>query len=115
MLGMRIKALRNSKHLTQSQLAQALNVSKNAVYAWEAEIRKPEMDKLLELSDFFNVSLDYLVGRSVNPGTSGVPEPTIVAAHPTEGMPPVSSEEMQEIIKKAYLLIMQEEMKNKKE
>lgn len=63
----RLVALRQSKHLTQKQLAQAVGLSEIAIQNYENQRRKPTFDVLIALADFFDVSLDYLVGRSDDP------------------------------------------------
>lgn len=62
--GERLKELRNDRKLTQQQLAKELNVSGNTVHSWETDKQEPSMTTLLKLSNFFNVSLDYLFGKS---------------------------------------------------
>ena len=47
--------------LTQEQLAEKLNVSRQTVGKWETEEAFPEMEKLLEISDLFLVKLDALI------------------------------------------------------
>lgn len=63
----RIKCLRTSQNLTQKQLAEILQVSEVSLQRFEYGSARPSLDTLLALADFFNVSLDYLVGRSDNP------------------------------------------------
>lgn len=60
----RIAELRKEKHLNQIGLAMELNISQYMVSAYETGRHQPTMDMLTELADFFNVSIDYLVGRS---------------------------------------------------
>lgn len=64
MLGNNIKELRKSKRMTQKDLALAMNVSQQTVGAWETERAIPGADTLSELADYFNVTTDYLLGRS---------------------------------------------------
>lgn len=68
LFGIRLKELRQMKKLKQTELAEILNVTYRAVQNYEAGNREPNIDKLIFLADYFNVSLDYLVGRSDNPG-----------------------------------------------
>ena len=63
----RITNLRKSHSLTQKQLAADTGLSLIGVQSYEGRRRKPAHDALVALADFFNVSLDYLVGRSDNP------------------------------------------------
>lgn len=61
--GERLKELRTEKGITQKQLAAILNVSGNAVYCWECDKQEPSMSMLLALSEYFEVSLDFLFGK----------------------------------------------------
>ena len=63
----RIVDLRKARGLTQKQLAANINLSEIGIQNYEGRRRKPAYDVLISLTDFFNVSLDYLVGRSDNP------------------------------------------------
>ena len=64
MIGERLKELRKKNGYTQVTLADNLGVSKSTVAMWETDKRMPDFDKLNELCDLFDVSLDYLTGRS---------------------------------------------------
>ena len=57
-----IRALRKQRNLTQEQLAEVLGVTVGAVYKWEARLSLPEMNLLIEMADFFDVSVDALLG-----------------------------------------------------
>lgn len=61
MLSEKIYMLRKKSELSQEQLAEKLGVSRQAISKWESGISLPEIDKLLLLSEFFKVSIDYLV------------------------------------------------------
>lgn len=63
----RLVELRKSRGLTQKQLAADLQLSELAIQHYEAQRRKPAFDVLLSVADYFDVSLDYLVGRSDDP------------------------------------------------
>lgn len=60
----RLKQLRKENHMTQEEVAKELRVSKGAVGNWESGSRTPDMERLDEIADLFNVSLDYLQGRT---------------------------------------------------
>ena len=60
----RLKLLRKERHMTQIQLAELLNQAPHASQYYEAGANFPELPKLIALADFYNVSLDYLIGRS---------------------------------------------------
>ena len=57
-----LKQLRNEKQLSQEELAEMLDVSRQAVSKWEQGIGYPEVEKLLLLSSKLNISLDNLMG-----------------------------------------------------
>ena len=62
-LGERIIKLRNSKGISQDTLANALGVSRQSVSKWETDASVPELDKLIKLSEYFEISLDELIQR----------------------------------------------------
>lgn len=64
---LRLMELRKAKNLSQKQLALELNLSETGIQNYENGRRKPAYDILIALADYFNVSLDYLVGRTDNP------------------------------------------------
>ncbi len=61
LIGDKLIQLRREKGYSQEQLANILNVSRQAVSKWEAGNSTPELDKIIILADIFNVSVDYLV------------------------------------------------------
>ena len=63
----RLKELRLNKNLTQKQVYSAVGLSPLGYQRYEYGEREPAFKKLLALSDYFGVSLDYLVGRTDNP------------------------------------------------
>ena len=65
-LGNNIKELRKQKGLRQEQLAEAMGVSTASVSKWETNQSYPELTLLAELADFFEVSIDTLIGHSLN-------------------------------------------------
>lgn len=60
-----IRAFRKAKSLTQEQLAEALGVTVGAVYKWEAKLSAPDINLIIELADFFDTSVDVLLGYEV--------------------------------------------------
>ena len=62
----RLKELRLSKGDTQASLAQKMRVSSRTIASYEQGINEPSIDTLKNLSQYFNVSIDYLVGNSNN-------------------------------------------------
>jgi len=63
MFSYQIRYLRQSKGLSQVQLADKLDVSKQSVSNWENDNIMPSIDMLVKIADFFNVSTDYILGR----------------------------------------------------
>ena len=66
MVADRIKQLRISNNMTQSDLARKLNITRSSVNAWEMGISTPSTPYIVELSQLFKVSTDYLLGLSNN-------------------------------------------------
>lgn len=60
----RLKELRSEAHLTQRQLAAKASLSPGAIALYELGQRSPNFDMLIRLSRLFNVSTDYLLGRT---------------------------------------------------
>ncbi len=61
-IGDRIRQLREREGISQSALAEALGATRAAVNAWEMGISNPSMQSLVELSQYFRVSVDHLLG-----------------------------------------------------
>ena len=59
----RLKALRKEKDLKQSELAEAINVTQRKISYWETGQLEPDLENLWKLSDYFNVSVDFLIGK----------------------------------------------------
>ena len=66
MVADRIKELRLSNNMTQADLAKKLNMTRSSVNAWEMGISIPSTAYIIELSQLFKVSTDYLLGLSTN-------------------------------------------------
>ena len=64
MIGKRIYELRNESKLSQLTLAKAIRVSQKAIDYWERGVNEPKASYIVLLADFFNVSADYLLGRT---------------------------------------------------
>jgi len=60
----RLIEVRNEKGITQEELSNYLNVSRSTIAGYETGKRKPEYETLQKLANYFNVSLDYLLGSS---------------------------------------------------
>lgn len=59
----RLKELRENKKISQSSLAKELFVSQQTVAKWETNKSTPNPEMLINIADYFNVSIDYLVDR----------------------------------------------------
>ena len=62
--GEMLRELREERRLTQIELASIMHISSSSISAYEIGTALPPMERALEFADFFNVSLDYLFGRS---------------------------------------------------
>ncbi len=60
-LGMTIRDLRSKRNMSQADLAEALAVSRQSVSKWETDSAVPDLDKLVTMSELFDVTLDVLV------------------------------------------------------
>ena len=60
----RVKQLRKNKHLTGEQLGNILGITKTGISYWENGRSVPDNEMLLKLADFFDVSIDYLLGKT---------------------------------------------------
>lgn len=83
-VGERLLLLRSQKKMTQEELAEYLDVSRQSVSKWELNKTLPDMEKLIQLSELYEVSMDYLIRgktllefgkRECNPGTIEEPLP----------------------------------------
>lgn len=63
MLAQRLKELRIRKKKTQQDIAKYLGLTRPAYTAYESGTRNPDYDTLIKIADYFDVSLDYLLGR----------------------------------------------------
>src|SRR5690554_7872763 len=60
----RIRSLRKEKGYTQKKIADMLNLTASAIGGYENEERLPRAQKIKEIANIFNVSIDYLLGRT---------------------------------------------------
>lgn len=70
MFSIRLKVLRQSRNLSQKELAEILKVSTGTVGNWEVGLREPDFQMLTKIADIFNVSCDYLLDRFSNDESS---------------------------------------------
>ncbi len=64
---MRLKELRRQKRVTQLKLALDLNMNQNSISRYENGEREADYATLIAFADYFDVSIDYLLGRTNNP------------------------------------------------
>ena len=60
----RLKSLREEKKLSQEELSQLINISRSTLSMYEINKRQPDPETLQKIADFFDVSVDYLLGRT---------------------------------------------------
>ncbi len=66
-LAERLSELRRSAHLSQAKMAKCLGVKQASVARYETDVADPSLKVLLKYADFFDVSLDYILGRADRP------------------------------------------------
>lgn len=62
-----LKELREDKKISQKELAKKIYVTVGTISNYENNQHYPDIEKLIMLADYFNVSTDYLLGRSISP------------------------------------------------
>lgn len=108
MLGQRIKKLREEKDMTQQNLADILGVSQQAVAKWESGKAEPDSMTMVRISNIFEVSLDYLLGRT----NIRTPIETIAAHHDGDEW---TEEELEEIERFKEFVRMKRQQKKTQE
>lgn len=66
MIGDKIKQLRKQYSYTQAQLAKKIDMSQQAIARWENGTASPNPEMLIALAEVFNVTVDYLIGKTLN-------------------------------------------------
>lgn len=64
---MNLRKIRKEKGISQLKLALDLNMSQNTISRYETGEREPGINELIRIADYFNISVDYLLGRTNNP------------------------------------------------
>ena len=72
----RLKDLRKENHYTQKDLSKWLGLTPNSICEWEKKRSEPSLEHIIKLSRLFNVSTDYLLGRTDELGSVVMPSPT---------------------------------------
>jgi transcriptional regulator, XRE family len=94
-----LKELRKSRKLLQKDLARYLQVAESTYSYWEQGKFEPDTETLKKLADYFNVSVDYLLGRTENNETT-----TTENLFKTKKVPESLSDDEQELLKQYNLL-----------
>ena len=66
-LAANIRKYRKERKLTQEQLAEVMGVTTGAVHKWESGLSLPELNLIMQLADFFDISVDALLGQKMDP------------------------------------------------
>ena len=72
-----LSELRHDRNLTQAELALEIYVTPGTISNYESNVHYPDVEKLKQLADFFNVTTDYLLGRSKCSLSPAILEPEI--------------------------------------
>ena len=64
---MRLREIRKSKGISQLKMAIDLNTNQNTISRYETGKREPDINELIKIADYLNVSIDYLLERTNNP------------------------------------------------
>lgn len=88
MFSEQLRRLRRENGLTQNELSKRLNVSNGTIAMWETGKRQPDLSTLQKLAEFFNVTVDYLMGRDVDHNVRGVQLERSVVKVPVYGTIP---------------------------
>lgn len=83
--GENLQKLRKEKNISQENLAEALNVSRQTIGKWENGITSPDTECLIQISDFFKVSIDTLLKGTI--AEYGVVESSSTGANDEESAP----------------------------
>lgn len=73
-LSEKLHSLRKKSGLSQEELAEKLDVSRQAISKWESGVSVPESEKLIVISSYFNVSVDYLLKDGIESPTPKEPK-----------------------------------------
>lgn len=60
----KLKELRGQRNISQKELSDYLKITPQAISKWETGQAQPDNNFLIDLSDYFHVSIDYLLGKS---------------------------------------------------
>ena len=78
-----LSELRQSRGMTQKELAKVLYVSDGTISNYENGVHYPDVEKLMDIADFFNVTTDYLFGRCKNNLSPDIFSETLIGSKTT--------------------------------
>lgn len=100
-VGQRIQELRKSEYLSQEEMAEQLEVSKQSISKWELDKAVPGIDKIIRMCELYGVTSDYLLmGRE---DTSSKEIPQVEVSQPAEGANSIGSHKKE--LKNLYLVL----------
>lgn len=65
MLGSRLRQLRDETKITQKALAKRLAIDRTTYIGYEKDRREPDIETIIKIANYYSVTLDYLVGRTI--------------------------------------------------
>ncbi|MBE2973036.1 helix-turn-helix domain-containing protein [Priestia megaterium] len=100
MFSVRLTSLRKKKNVTQQKVADYLGITRPAYTAYEQGKRQPDYETLTKIADFFDVTVDYLIGRTDDPqGDSLKDDEQVLDGFWGYDLTGLSEKEMQELKK----------------
>ena len=75
MISKQLKLLRKNNNLTQIQFAEIFNISNGTIAMWETGKRQPDNEMLIKIANYFNVSVDFILGRDNQAAKKGITHP----------------------------------------
>ncbi|MBU5495814.1 MULTISPECIES: helix-turn-helix transcriptional regulator [unclassified Enterococcus] len=108
----RISYLAKKQGLSVFDLAEKLNLSRNSIYSWKKS--SPKAETLERVAEYFDVTTDYLLGRTDNPNSDNLEEDEITTFFRvnTEDLTESEKDQLREELKE-YLEFMKSRLKNK--
>jgi transcriptional regulator with XRE-family HTH domain len=101
----RLYQLRKQKGLSQEELASRLNVSRQTVSKWEIGDSTPDMEKLMAMSELFDVSLDVLVmGKEEQPQAPAAPKSELLSTFNEKVLTPKNKKKAKSALKIAGIV-----------
>lgn len=97
MRGNRLKLLREERKMKQEELAKILSMSTSAIGMYERNEREPNNELTIKLADFFNVSTDYLLGKSDIRNSKNSDSDKLVITLSTKDYPNITIEQKKQI------------------